>query len=123
MWNIDDIEKGQLFMVEYHDIMAHEWDESQKELFRKCHRIPMGTCLFLVETYLRYEWEESLNTGFDAYSGYNLLRIPGGAASPKKTGTFHSFLWGEKVILLERADMYALELPEYSKRVQSVDEE
>jgi len=112
-WNIDDIAPGQLFVVEHNAVHVHKWDETNQVLCRRTDCLPIGTCIFLSATWLRCSWEIKLAE----YHGYGHSYIVGNAASNKKTADFHQFIHEENFVLLDRKDIDALELPQFSKVV------
>lgn len=111
-WNIDEIQPGQLFVVELNAVYVHEWDEANEILRRRTDCLPIGTCIFLSKTWLRYKWKEPKRMRDLYRSGGFMTSDP-----VNKVADFHQFIHGEKFVLLDRKDIDALELPQFSMSV------
>lgn len=110
-WNIDDLEVGQMYVVEHGSPWSHRWDEDTEDFYHEYERIDKGTILLLVEMDIEISWEET---------NFLFLRdVWGSPTSNRKSDTFHSFIIGDKTLLLDRKALYCLEPWEYSKTVQS----
>lgn len=107
-WNIDDLELGQMYIVEHGSVWAHRWDEDTEDFYEKYERIEKGSVLLLVETDIEITWVGKSDPDFW-----------GRVVSKEKNDIFHSFIIDGKTLLLNRVSLYCLEPWQYSKTVQT----